>query len=415
MNRTPSVAVKMLLTPILVGVALMLIWYGIFSYRVGKGDVENVLNHSSADWFPVVSLWRGNSAYFIDLDPAAAHQYYRRAIAADVVLIDAWLALARAEMSMDHSDRAGLVLETLAPILARTATWKWQELLLAYDLKKEQVFQQAFNHILENMPARRADAIYLALQQWSDYEAIAAHVDRVNWLVWLEALIRLQQADPAFAVWRKIEQDGELKLDDAVQLRFCNYLLGADRIDEARQVWRARNGKDGPEVHNGGFETELTGAGFGWRLTRQATGVTVKRTTTTSSEGAYSLHFRFDGKTNLDFHHLTQYVAVAPGARHRLDFSRKARGITTDQGIFAQVTGRRCKGLDVRSPALTGSEPWKTEQLEFTVPDQCRVVLLQVRRRESLMFDNKIAGEYWLDDVRMSRTEPDPQPAGGPQ
>ena len=38
-------------------------------------------------------------------------------------------------------------------------------------------------------------------------------------------------------------------------------------------------------------------------------------------------------------------------------------------------------------------------KLDVPVPLGCEAIIVQLRRKESLMFDNKISGDYWLDAV----------------
>ena len=38
----------------------------------------------------------------------------------------------------------------------------------------------------------------------------------------------------------------------------------------------------------------------------------------------------------------------------------------------------------------------------MSVPSGCEAIVLQVHRNESLMFDSKISGDYWLDGVELT-------------
>lgn len=397
---------RLLAPPFLAGAGLLLVWYGVFAYQVGTTQVEFLFRHPSSNWFPVVNLWRGNAAYFVDLDGDRALAHYRRAIAAEAVLVDAWLALARAELAQGRADRAEAVLDFLSPILARTSTWKWSELLLAHDLDRETEVRQAFNFILDRVPTRRQDAVYLALQRWGDYDRISAQVDAPQRGIWLRELLRRHETDAAMAVWRQIQDPEAVGFDRRAQLQLCNFLIDRGRIEDAREVWRSMTGSGPGGIHNGGFESDLGGGGFGWRLQANLHGLTVKRTSTSSAEGAFSLQLRFNGKANLAYRPLSQLVPVAPGNRYRLQFARKSRNLTSNEGVFLELAGWRCPGLNLQSPAVTGTETWRTESLEFTVPDACEALWVRVGRRESLRFAGKISGEYWLDAVALSRLEP---------
>jgi hypothetical protein len=87
-----------------------------------------------------------------------------------------------------------------------------------------------------------------------------------------------------------------------------------------------------------------------------------------------------------------------------LRFARKSRGLTTDQGVSVEVFGYACKGLYRSSDPVLGTQPWAVETIEFQVPEGCEAVAVRLRRRESLKFDNKILGDYWLDSVSLEPT-----------
>ena len=92
---------------------------------------------------------------------------------------------------------------------------------------------------------------------------------------------------------------------------------------------------------------------------------------------------------------------VEPGKVYHLSFARKSQRLTTDQGVFLEVSGYQCEGLKVRSSPVVGTTSWLREELEVAVPGGCEAIQLQVRREESMMFDSKISGNYWLDGVEM--------------
>ncbi len=382
--------------------AMILSWYALFSYQVGSRNVEFALAHPSADWFPIVWFWKGNKAYFLDLDPARAIADYRRAIIADPAQIDAWLALARTEIAENNGAEARRIAAILAPIIAQSTRWKWQELLLANDLKDDLYFTRCFNFILERMPARRREAILVARQYWNNWASVSSHVEDANLAVWLRYLMSLREVDTAFSAWQRLTQSAQ-PADEKLALRFCNFLIGMNKFAEAKEVWANIVGPKAPLVYNGGFEQEPMGGGFAWRISHRSS-VDISRTAITSFKGAYSLRLRFSGTDNVNFYHVYQFVPVIPNHRYHLVFARKARNLTTDQGVFLEVLGRHCKGLAIRSQPVSGTDRWRLEELDFTVPDGCETILLRVRRRESLRFDNKISGQYWLDNIRLTET-----------
>ena len=56
----------------------------------------------------------------------------------------------------------------------------------------------------------------------------------------------------------------------------------------------------------------------------------------------------------------------------------------------------------------SGTLPWTEVRLPFQVREETNIVRLELQRRDSFRFDSKIAGTFWLDDVRIT---PAPSPA----
>ena len=94
-------------------------------------------------------------------------------------------------------------------------------------------------------------------------------------------------------------------------------------------------------------------------------------------------------------------IPVRPDTGYWLRFALKSRDLTTDQGIFVEIGGYGCEEFTVSSRPVLGTSPWTEEELEFVTPAGCEAVLLRVCRRESLKFDNRISGDYWLDAVEL--------------
>jgi hypothetical protein len=180
--------------------------------------------------------------------------------------------------------------------------------------------------------------------------------------------------------------------------------MDSGRLAEAKAVWKWVQGGSTPGMADGGFEKPPLNQAFGWKFD-QSPQVDIERSPLLPGSGSHSLHLRFRGTANVSFHHVSQVVPVEPGQGYVLRFLRKSRNLTTDQGIFIQISGFQCRGLSVRSRPVTGSLPWGQEELRFVAPEGCEAVLLQVRRGESHSFDSKISGDYWLDGVSLERDE----------
>ncbi|HTS13120.1 MAG TPA: carbohydrate binding domain-containing protein [Candidatus Limnocylindrales bacterium] len=230
---------------------------------------------------------------------------------------------------------------------------------------------------------------------------------------YLDFLVGTNRLDAAATVWPLLlAQPGRFELDTA--FRYFDGLLYAHHVDDMARVWSDIARRD-PErvppdagdsnlIRNGGFETAPLNGGFGWRLVPVG-GADISTDSMEAHEGSRSLCIHFDGKHNLEFTHVVQYVRVVPSTPYT--FSAYARGsnITTDSGPrFAIYDAFDHRQISVETSGMTGTFTWHEERTEFTTGPVTRVLVIQIHRPPSTKFDNQIAGTLWVDDVSLVRT-----------
>jgi hypothetical protein len=383
----------------LLGLAGIFLTGSFVSLGLDRNDTEFRRADFSILVQPEAWLQEGNRKYYVDLDADDATRLYRKAILANPLLIRAWLALAESEMVAGREGEGRQVLETLAPFLDRVSTWKWQELLLAYEIRDEAYFNRCFNFVLQRLPHRVHEACYLAGNLWNGWAGAQARVSAENREVFLKELIRAKEVETALSLWAElVAQAGGPSQD--LQLRFGEFLLSQKRLREAKDVWKGYLGGKECGVHDGGFEEKPLGQAFGWRVSRQHD-VTVERSLEAPYEGSYSMHVRFNGSRNVSFNGVYQIIPVEAERAYSLSFAQKSRSLTTDQGVAVEVGGYGCKGLNQRSAPVLGTSPWRKEELLFSTPEGCDAAVIRIVRKESLKLDNKISGDFWLDSVSL--------------
>jgi hypothetical protein len=384
------------------GIALLalsgcLLWYSVCSYRI-SGNNPTCLGDFSACFFPEAQVLNGHSRY-LTLDQAGAAEAYKKAILAEPSLIDAWIGLARIRIADGRNDEARKILNIIAPTLTSISTWKWQELLFAYDLHDEHYFEQCYNYILLYLPHRIQEAGWLGSQFWGGWQESVPHVFPYNRPVFLSMLMDRQQADAAVAMFKFIATDGP-QLPEKDQLRLCDFLISSDRLKEAKAVWRLLRNNDTSFIDDGRFERQPLNRAFGWRFKNDPDAV-VERTTGSPCAGSSCLHIHFKGSGNVNCDLAYQIVPVEPEISYRLSFFQKGNNLSTDRGVFLAVNGYGDGKLSFASEQVLGDSPWKEEKIEFTAPAGCEAIVLHVRRNESLKMDNKISGDFWLDSVEL--------------
>ena len=185
-------------------------------------------------------------------------------------------------------------------------------------------------------------------------------------------------------------------------------------VHTATRVWpdilRLGLGRDGSNylsgkekgnlITNGGFEQELLNMGFDWRWT-EFPNINMVMDSTVYQEGRRALRIDFNDSDNVKFDGLKQFVAVEPGHHYRLTAQIKADRITGGSSPRLVVLNPS-NGL----PLAEGREVFQTrefieDRLEFTVPRDIPLAIVEVRRAFSQKFSPRVKGSFWLDNVAM--------------
>ncbi len=224
------------------------------------------------------------------------------------------------------------------------------------------------------------------------------------WWAYFRDLVRWAEPEAASRVWGELERRGFG--DPAVRESYVAYLVRKRRYEEAAAVWREHAAGvdpgygEGNHIFNGGFELELGGGTFGWRVGR-VDGVEVAREEPGRS-GGWALRIRFDGGRNLSYRHVRQRVWLPPGS-YRLEAYLKPEAITTDKGVYLAVRPVDAPGAAAaRTEAVRGSGDWRRVTTGVRVPGG-GLVEVAVCRDGSLRIDSKIRGAIRIDDVKLVR------------
>ena len=230
--------------------------------------------------------------------------------------------------------------------------------------------------------------------------------DPVSLNQYLRRLYQIGDEAAAVKVWDLKTSLGQ-KVDREEALSHMEFLLSRGEVQEAFQVWRARlveegcsASADGNGITNGGFEVEkVLGGGFDWRMPNVA-GVSLAFDWAVAYEGKTSLKISFNGKENVDFHHLYQYVVLKPDTPYVLKAHIKTKEVTTRNGVQVEVVGI---GPTFRgaSGVFTGDNDWIELTVPFHTPTDSQGGIVRMRRERSNKIDRLISGDVWLDNVRL--------------
>jgi hypothetical protein len=154
-------------------------------------------------------------------------------------------------------------------------------------------------------------------------------------------------------------------------------------------------------VTNGGFEKEkLLGGGFDWKI-EKVPGVEISLDPSMVFEGKSSLKIVFNGKENVDFYQVYQFVPLKPNTEYVLKANMKTKAITTKSGPKIEISGVG-PAFHKESDPLIGDNEWKELMVAFRTPAQSRGGLVRVRRNRTDKFDRFISGTVWIDNVSLT-------------
>jgi hypothetical protein len=218
-------------------------------------------------------------------------------------------------------------------------------------------------------------------------------------------LLQSGDAGRARAAWHSLCE--HRLANDELAAAYLELLLRKAEYHEALATWVAWLGPRAGDypvrnlVYNGSFENEPSGSPLDWRI-RPLEGVQAVRDPARAREGRASLKLSFPGTANFDYSHVSQLVVV-PAGRYRLSAWIASQDLTTDQGLFLRLseTGSGNRVL-AETQHITGTTDWQFVEAEVVAP-RTLLAAIQLCRRPSRKFDNKIRGAAWVDAVRLER------------
>ncbi len=190
-------------------------------------------------------------------------------------------------------------------------------------------------------------------------------------------------------------------------IHHINYLISHGDLNEAYRTFVAGLRQEGLPIPsrenlivNGGFEVDkVMGDGFDWRI-EPISGVEVFFDHTVAKEGKRSLKISFNGKENVDFSHVFQFVSLKPNHKYLLKAHLKTKALTTQSGIKLEIVGIG-PAFYRTSETLTGDNDWRELSISFETPEKSQGGVVKFRRERTDKFDRFISGTVWIDNVRI--------------
>jgi tetratricopeptide (TPR) repeat protein len=373
-----------------------------------------------ANWLRAAQLEPGNGEYWYklgfnrgwDLNDADAGQvvtYLHRAVAIDPRSANYWMALAGAYETAGQIQQARDAYHTALQDYPASAEahWRFGSFLLRQDETKQAYAEIHF--ALQNDPRLIPLAISRVWPATHDADGLLNDVlpkSVDSQRVALASFSDDNLIEPALAVWKYMVKAGEtIPIKTALPLE--NILLGANRTDDAREVWRQALVASGqPEeantgsslVFNGGFEYDATDGGLDWHLV-PAPGLNYDYDTAYPRSGKRALRLTFDGEQNPNLQIVFQTVTVQPNTRYHFDGYIRTSGITTESGLHFYIAFAGTTQPSIILENFTGDHPWEKQSADFTTAPDEHLLVVQLYRPKSVRFNSNLAGSAWVDDI----------------
>lgn len=363
------------------------------------------------NWYLLGRYWQYNLE---DPNSQKAIQAYKKSLSLDSHSADTWSDLAMAYESQDDlaGARDAFLQAKHAYPLSSGVAWRFGNFLLRQG-ETDAAFAE-IRRAVEVDPKRGAAALALSMRVDPDMNAV---IDRVlpasqqAYLSVITGLLEQQKINEALEVWsRLIRLHPHLDLRDSSDL--IEALLYRNRMVEAQLVWdqavaaaQVQRPPDpaGSLVWDGGFESQVTNAGFSWRYRPIVEGVQIGLDSGQKHSGNFSLRLTFNGLRNVNFQDVCQFIAVQPSTSYRFSAWVQTRSLSTDQGVRFGLRSVSDSGNSIAwTDDVRGTQPWSQITLPWVSGPNVRQLRLCISRMPSAQFDSKIRGSAWIDDVTLA-------------
>ncbi len=387
-------------------------WRGISSYQAdlskeGLLRAAQTLPSNSDPYYRLGLLYQWDIRHF-DLKQSLA--YLIQAIERNPLEQDYWLNLAKIFQRMGEGKASEQALRNGVLLYPAGYQGRW----VAGNLLLQQgALEKAlphFSYILVHYPNRSLMVYDVLGKAIGDPDFILEGIvpkDPVSLKQYLSYLYEAGDKEAVEKAWQR-KNSFAYRPDRNETLRHVDFLISRGDLNEAFQIWKVRLGEEGlvassdhDLITNGGFENEKTlGGGFDWK-TQKVRGAEISFDPSIALEGKRSLKIVFDGKENVDFCHVYQYVSWKPDTDYILTANMKSRGVTTKSGVKVEVVGVGAAFYKASEP-LTGDNDWKELMVDFRTPPQSQGGMVRIRRVKTDKFDRFISGTVWIDAVQLT-------------
>ena len=393
-----------------VGYSVLSLWRGVRLYR-GDSSKEDLLKAirlepSNPDPYYKLALFRQWDIGQINLKESLGD--LRKAIERNPLEQEYWLSLAKLLQRMGDRKASDQALERALFLFPTGYTGRWTAGNLLLQRGEYEKAIPHFSYLLTYYPDESSLVYDILFKTTDDADFILDKVvpkNPASLRQYIAYLYEIGDKEGVIKAWQKKASLG-YRGERSEALRHIDFLISQGFLAEASRVWRSRLKEEGlpvpsdDSITNGRFESEkILGGGFDWRIGKVA-GAEVSFDRSVVFEGKGSLRIDFNGKENVDYHHVYQYVAWKPDTDYALKANMKTRGITTGSGLKIEVIGVG-PAFHGASESLIGDNGWKALSVAFRTPARSQGGIVRIRREKTDKFDRFISGTVWIDNISL--------------
>ena len=404
-------SILILILLLFVGYHVLSMWRGITLYQatLSKESLLKAIHITPSNPDPYYRLGLFYQWEIRNINPKESLNYLLKAIERNPLEQEYWLNLSRIYRSLGETSASEKALKNAILVFPTSYQGRWVSGNL---FLQEGAIEKAllhFSYILTNYPNQSPLVYDVLARAINDSEYILDQIvpkDPFSFRQFLSYLYERGDKEWVQKAWKRKESFG-FKADRKTTLQYVDFLITHRELREAFQVWKARLHEEGRAtlsdntlITNGGFEkAEILGGGFDWKI-EEVPGAKISFDLSTAFEGKSSLKIVFNGKENVNFHHVYQFVPLKPNTEYMLKANMKTQAITTKSGLKMEVLGIGQPFYRV-SESLHGDHPWRELEILFRTPPQLQGGIVRVRREKTDKFDRFIGGTVWIDHVRL--------------
>jgi len=340
-------------------------------------------------------------------DPGAAIEPYRAAVQLNPHSARYWFDLASAYQVLGDTSNQTWALARAIEADPTTPDVAWEAANFYLVQGDNEKALREFHVVLQNDPYLAGLAIQFCWRINPDVDMLLRDVVPARstaYIAFLSLLMSKQETAATAKVWAKLMATPE-PFEQRYVYTYIQYLFDHKDVDQARLVWQQAAPRFGLSSYlptrnnlivNGDFNLDVLNGGFDWQYQRQRS-VTLTLDPSDFHTGHRSLLITFDGPGISDAG-IRQFIAVQPNTLYEFSAYYKNGELEGAGGPHLTIQDTYTQAVLYDSDELKEAGFWKSATGEFTTGDDCRLLVLHVRR---LPAGSPIRGKLWVDDFRL--------------